>query len=102
VSILVQNLGTVDRDKVLELVSGMGVTLENLPQPAPESYYYGIVEGWGEVYTPEQHILTLSLSDPRYSLSTISWSNVDPALEWGNIPAELKWFETITSRDLAA
>jgi hypothetical protein len=102
VSILVQNLGTVDRDKVLELVSGMGVTLENLPQPAPESYYFGIVEGWGEVYTPEQHILTLSLSDPRYSLATIPWDDVDAALEWGDVPAALKWFETITSRDLAA
>lgn len=102
ISILVHNLGTVDRDLVLELVSGMGVTLENLPQPAPETYYYGIVEGWGEIYTPEQHILTLSLSDPRYSLATIPWNAVDPALTWGNIPAALKWFETITSRDLAA
>lgn len=102
ISILVHNLGTVDRDLVLELVSGMGVTLENLPQPAPETYYYGIVEGWGEIYTPEQHILTLSLSDPRYSLATIPWSSVDPTLTWGNIPVALKWFETITSRDLAA
>jgi hypothetical protein len=102
ISILVHNLGTVDRDLVLELVSGMGVTLENLPQPAPETYYFGIVEGWGEVYTPEQHILTLSLSDPRYSLATIPWDDVDGALEWGDVPAALKWFETITSRDLAA
>jgi len=102
ISILVHNLETVDRDLVLELVSGMGVTLENLPQPAPETYYFGIVEGWGEIYTPEQHILTLSLSDPRYSLATIPWSDVDGALEWGDIPASLKWFETITSRDLAA
>jgi hypothetical protein len=52
ISILVHNLGIVDRDLVLELVSGMGVTLENLPQPAPETYYFGIVEGWGELYTP--------------------------------------------------
>jgi hypothetical protein len=80
----------------------MGVTLENLPQPAPETYYFGIVEGWGEVYTPEQHILTLSLSDPRYSLATIPWNDVDGALEWEDVPAALKWFETITSRDLAA
>jgi hypothetical protein len=80
----------------------MGVTLENLPQPAPETYYFGIVEGWGEIYTPEQHILTLSLSDPRYSLATIPWDDVDGALEWGQVPATLKWFETITSRDLAA
>ena len=102
ISILVHNLGIVDRDLVLELVSGMGVTLENLPQPAPETYYFGIVEGWGELYTPEQHILTLSLSDPRYSLATIPWDDVDATLEWGQVPATLKWFETITSRDIAA
>lgn len=102
ISILVHNLGNVDRDKVLELVSGMGVTVENLPQPAPEPYYFGIVEGWGEIYTPDQHIITLSLSDPRYSLQTIPWDDVDPVLEWGQVPASLKWFETITSRDLAA
>jgi len=101
-SILVQNLGIIDRDRVMKLVSGMSVTLEDLPQPAPETYYFGIVEGWGEVYTPEQHILTLSLSDPRYSLATIPWGDVNPALEWGDVPADLKWFETITSRDLAA
>jgi hypothetical protein len=101
-SILVQNLGIIDRDRVMKLVSGMSVTLEDLPQPAPETYYFGIVEGWGEVYTPEQHILTLSLSDPRYSLATIPWADVDPALEWGDVPVDLKWFETITSRDLAA
>ena len=35
VSILVHNLDNTTRDKVLELVSGMAVSLSGLPQPAP-------------------------------------------------------------------
>jgi hypothetical protein len=102
ISIQVHNLDTNDRDKVLELVSGMAVSLSGLPQPAPLANFLGIVEGWGEVYTPGEHILTLSLSDPRYSFETVTWGEVDPALEWGDVPAGLQWYEIITGSDLAA
>jgi hypothetical protein len=102
VSIMVHNLDNTTRDKVLELVSGMAVSISNLPEPCPEPNYLGIVEGWGETYTPGEHILTLSLSDPRYSFATVTWAGVDPALEWGDVPAGLQWFEIITGNDLAA
>jgi hypothetical protein len=102
VSILVHNLDNTTRDKVLELVSGMAVSLSGLPQPAPVADFLGIVEGWGEVYTPGEHILTLSLSDPRYSFQTITWGEVDPALEWGDIPGDLQWFEVLNDNSLAA
>jgi hypothetical protein len=102
VSIMVHNLDNTTRDKVLELVSGMAVSISNLPEPCPAPNYLGIVEGWGEVYTPGEHILTLSLSDPRYSFETVTWAGVDPALEWGDVPAGLQWFEVLTGNDLAA
>jgi hypothetical protein len=102
VSILVHNLDSTTRDLVLELVSGMSVSLSGLPQPAPVVNFLGIVEGWGEVYTPGEHILTLSLSDPRYSFQTITWGEVDPALEWGDVPADLQWYEILTNNSLAA
>ena len=102
VSIMVHNLDTVTRDLVLSLVSGMAVSLSDLPQPAPVANYLGIVEGWGEVYVPGEHTLTLSLSDPRYSYETVTWGEVDPALEWGDIPADLQWFEILTNNSLAA
>lgn len=102
ISILVHQLDTINRNKVLELVSGMSVSLSGLPQPAPLSSFLGIVEGWGEVYTPGEHILTLSLSDPRYSFQTITWGEVDPALEWVDVPAGLQWFEVLDDNSLAA
>jgi hypothetical protein len=102
VSILVHNLDTTTRDLVLQLVSGMAVSLSGLPQPAPVANFLGIVEGWGEVYTPGEHILTLSLSDPRYSFQTVTWGEVDPALEWGDIAADLQWYEILTNNSLAA
>lgn len=102
VSIMVHNLDTIPQEQILNLVSGMAVSISNLPQPAPLGQFLGIVEGWGEIYTPGEHILTLSLSDPRYSFQTVTWSEVDPALEWGDVPAGLQWFEIITGSDLAA
>lgn len=102
VSILVHNLDTITRDLVLGLVSGQAVSLSGLPQPAPVANFLGIVEGWGETYTPGEHILTLSLSDPRYSFQTVTWSEVDPALEWGDVPADLQWFQILNSTSLAA
>jgi hypothetical protein len=101
-SIFVHQLSSTDRDLILALVSGMAVSLANLPQPAPTNNFLGIVEGWGEVYVPGQHVLTLSVSDPRYSFQTVTWAEVDPALEWGDVPADLQWYEIITGNDLAA
>jgi hypothetical protein len=101
-SIFVHQLTTTERDLILALVSGMAVSLANLPQPAPLDNFLGIVEGWGEVYVPGQHVLTLSVSDPRYSFQTVTWAEVDPALEWGDVPADLQWYEIITGNDLAA
>jgi len=102
ISMLVHNLTTTQQEQILSLVSGMSVTIRDLPQPAPLGQYLGIVEGWGEVYTPGEHVLTLSLSDPRYSFQTVTWDEVDPALEWGDVPAGLQWFEIISGSDLAA
>jgi hypothetical protein len=99
---MVHNLDTVTRDLVLSLVSGMAVSLSGLPQPAPVANYLGIVEGWGEVYVPGEHIITLSLSDPRYSYQTVTWGEIDPALEWGDIAADLQWYEILTDNSLAA
>jgi hypothetical protein len=102
ISILVHNLDETTRDLVLSLVSGMAVSLSDLPQPAPVANYLGLVEGWGEVYVPGEHILTLSLSDPRYSFQTITWGEVDPALIWGDVPADLQWFQVLNDNSLAA
>ena len=102
ISILVHQLDTLAQEAILNLVSGMAVSISSLPQPAPLGQYLGIVEGWSENYTPGEHILTLSLSDPRYSFETVTWSQVDPALEWSDVPAGLQWYEIITGSDLAA
>ena len=102
ISIQVHNLPQPDRDKVLELVSGMEVSITDLPQPAPLQQFAGIVEGWGEVYTPGTHILTLSLSDPRYSFETLTWGMTSGAITWGDVFPDAQWFEIISNGSLAA
>ena len=100
ISILVHLLEPGERDPILKLVSGASVVLRNLPQPAPVGQFVGIVEGWGESYTNEQHILTLSISDPRYSFETITWGEVPNTLDWSDLDPALQWFELVTAGDL--
>jgi hypothetical protein len=102
ISIIMSQLSTHDRDLILALVSGSAVAIIDLPQPAPLGQFVGIVEGWGERYADGQHVLTLSVSDPRYSFQTITWGEVDEALEWGDIDPAVKWYELISGSDLAA
>ncbi len=102
ISIMVQNLDEPARDKVMQLVSGMEVSILNLPQPAPEAQFAGIVEGWGEVYTPGEHILTLSLSDPRFSFETLTWGEVYTDIQWQDVFATARWFEIVSNGSLSA
>lgn len=102
ISVYVDQLSETDRNLVLNLISGSSVVVNDLPEPAPFSQFLGIVEGWSETYTPGQHILTLSISDPRYSFQTVTWAGVDPALTWGNVNAEIIWYNVVTSDDLLA
>ena len=102
ISILVDQLTSPDRDLVLNLISGSTVVVNDLPEPAPLSQFLGIVEGWSETYTPGQHILTLSISDPRYSYQTVTWTGVNAALTWGAVNPDVIWYNVVTSDDLAA
>jgi hypothetical protein len=102
ISVYVDLLGTTDRDRVLALVNGATVTVPNLPEPAPYTSFTGIVEGWGETYTPGQHIITFSISDPRYSYETVTWAEVDSALIWGDVNPDVAWYNVVTADDLIA
>ena len=102
ISILMDQLSTEDRDLIMTLLSGSTIAILDLPQPAPLGQFVGIVEGWGERYADGQHVLTLSVSDPRYSFQTITWDEVDAALEWGDVDPAVKWYEIISGSDLAA
>jgi hypothetical protein len=102
ISVYVHQLQAADIAAVLQLVNGDAVNILDLPQPAPLGQFLGIVEGWGERFADNQHVLTLSISDPRYSFQTITWEQVDEALQWADIPIDLQWFQIITGNELAA
>jgi hypothetical protein len=102
ISVYVDLLGTTDRDRVLALINGATVTVPNLPEPALYSSFQGIVEGWGETYTPGQHIITFTISDPRYSYQTVPWNLVDGALEWGDVNPTVAWYNVVNADDLLA
>jgi hypothetical protein len=102
ISIFVDQLTALDRDKVLALVSGASVLVNGLPSPAPYTQFLGIVEGWSETYTPGQHLLTLSISDPRYSYQTVTWADAGATLQWTQVDPALIWYNAVTADDLAA
>lgn len=102
ISVIVDTLDSTDRDRVLGLINGATVTVPNLPTPAPYSSFTGIVEGWAETYTPGQHIITFSISDPRYSYQTVTWADIDAALEWQNVNAGVAWYNVVRADDLLA
>jgi len=102
ISVLVHELDPGDRAQILELVEGRRVIVSDLPQPGPFTQFQGILEGWGETYTPGQHILTLSISDPRYSDEVVTWAEIDPTLEWGDVEPSVQWYNVVTAEDLAA
>jgi hypothetical protein len=102
VTVHVGSLTTTLRDQVLDLTNGSTVIVDGLPTDSPYTQFQGIVEGWTETYTPGQHWLTLSLSDPRFSYQTVTWANVDPALQWEDVNPALEWYNVVTADDLAA
>lgn len=100
ISVYVDQLTEPERNQVLALISGSSVLVNGLPTPAPLEQFLGIVEGWSETYTPGQHILTLSISDPRYSFQTVTWAGVSAALQWGDVNPDLIWYNAVTADDL--
>jgi hypothetical protein len=102
ISVYVDQLSVPDRDRVMALINGATVTVPDLPEPAPYSAFTGIVEGWGETYTPGQHIITFSISDPRYSYQTVAWDDIDPALIWGDVDPTVAWYNVVNADDLIA
>lgn len=102
ISVRVDLLSQPERDQVLAIVNGRLVNIANLPEPAPLDNFTGIVEGWAETYTPGTHVMTFSVSDPRYSYETVTWGDVDPTLTWGNVNASVIWYNVVTADDLAA
>ena len=102
ISIRVDLLTVGLRDEVLAIVNGRLVNIPDLPDPAPYDSFTGIVEGWAETYTPGTHVMTLSVSDPRYSYETVTWGDVDPALTWAQVNASVIWYNVVTADDLAA
>lgn len=102
ITVYVDQLTEPDRNKVLNLISGASVLVNDLPAPAPYTQFAGIVEGWAETYTPGQHMLTLSVSDPRYSYQTVTWEGVSPAIAWGDVTPVVAWYNVVTSDDLIA
>lgn len=102
VSVLVHTLNTPTRDLLMTVLSGLTISVSNLPAEGPYTQFIGITEGWTEVYTPGQHVMTLSLSDPRFSYQTVTWADVPPALVWEDVNPVLEWYNAVTADDLEA
>ena len=100
ISILMDRLTNLERDQALALLNGSRVIINDLPTGSPYTQFQGIVEGWSETYTPGSHVLTLSLSDPRYSYQTVAWGDIDAALEWGQVNSTLQWYNVVVADDL--
>lgn len=102
ITVLMNQLTTEQLDDTLALLNGSRIIINGLPAGSPYDQFQGIVEGWSDSYTPGQHLLTLSLSDPRASYQTCTWGDVDVTLEWGQVNATLDWYNAVNADDLLA
>ena len=103
VSILVHEIAsTPTRDLILAILNGSTVRVDDLPPNGPFDQFTGICEGWTEVYTPGEHVLTLSLSDPRMSYQTVPWNAVSGTLTWANVDSTVQWYNVVNADDLIA
>ena len=100
ISIVMDQLTNDERDRALALLNGSRVIINDLPAGSPYTQFQGIVEGWAETYTPGSHVLTLSLSDPRYSYQAVAWGDIDAALEWGQVDPTIEWYNVVVADDL--
>ena len=98
--VLVHTVDGATRTALMGLVQGDRVLINSLPQPGPYSQFLGVVEGWGETYSPNFHSYTLSLSDPRYSYAMAQWISVDAALTWGGVNSSIQWYNVVLPSDL--
>ena len=102
VEVLVETLTDPLRANLLDVISGSKVGIDLMPQPAPIDDFVGVCEGWIETYTPGQHRLTLSLSDPRFSYQVVRWNEVDPVLTWAGVDPTVQWYNVVAATDLVA
>lgn len=102
ISVRMNRLTTDQRNAALALLSGSRIIINDIPAGGPYEQFQGIVEGWSETYTPGEHVLTLSLSDPRFSYQTVTWGDVSASLTWGTVNSTLEWYNVVNADDLLA
>jgi hypothetical protein len=102
ITVLMDQLTETQRNSTLALLNGANVIIDDIPAGGPYTQFNGIVEGWSETYVPGRHLLTLTLSDPRYSYQTVTWGGVEATLTWGNVNATLQWYNAVNADDLLA
>lgn len=100
ISVRIASLSVPLRDKILDLTNGSTVMIDGLPASSPYTQFQGIVEGWTEIYTPGEHWLTLSISDPRLSYQTAPWNTVSATLTWNNVDPAIQWYNVVNADDL--
>jgi hypothetical protein len=102
VEVCVEELTDPTRAALLDVISGSKVSIDDMPHPSPIDDYIGVVEGWAETYTPGLHRLVLSLSDPRFSYQVVKWTEIDQALLWSGVDANIQWYNVVIPADLVA
>jgi hypothetical protein len=100
VAVMVDQLDAATLTDVMNLESGDRVVLTGLPAAAPSGSYMGVVEGWGQELTPDAHVITLHLSDPRYSFAMAEWGEISGTLTWGAVRATTTWADAVLPYDL--
>ena len=102
IQVIMDELTEPTLTNVLDLISGSRVSIQNTPQPSPIEDYTGVVEGWTEYFTPGQDILSISLSDPRFSYATCRWDEVSAVLLWSGVSPTVQWYNVVLPDDLLA
>jgi hypothetical protein len=86
-------VSSVDLDVFLNMYMGKPIEIINLPIPILHVTYRGFVEGWTLQFTQNEAKINLRTTDSTYSIVPTRWQDVDPLLQWDQVPANLAWYQ---------
>jgi len=86
-------MGSVVRDKMLNMYFGLPIQIAGLPLTVSATTYFGFVEGWNLSFSQLAAKITLRTTEKTYSFRTTQWEDAAPAQRWLDVGAAIQWLQ---------
>ena len=93
VQLAIESLTSSELNGLINVYMGKPIEIDDLPPALYPTTYLGFVEGWTMIINENTATLTLLTSESALSLVTGQWRYVNPATEWSDVTATIKWLD---------